>query len=266
MAVAARVLPAPVRTRTPEVRLARSAADLRSTLALRYRVFVEEMGAHAEAGDTLEQDSFDAYCQHLLVIDPDNGELLASTRLLDSDGARRVGAFYSESEFDLARVLALPGRFLEIGRTCVAPEVRQGAVIAALWSGIGARVRTGGHDHLIGCASIDARDGLGRARALYDTLRADQFSAADRRVSPHKPIPREAEPSVRENRVFSRPPLLKAYLRLGATVGGPPCLDAEFGVADLFMHLQIANLCPRYARHFLHRSHPAAPRPPVAVC
>jgi putative hemolysin len=47
------------------------------------------------------------------------------------------------------------------------------------------------------------------------------------------------------------PPLLKGYLRLGAWVCGPPALDADFGVADLFVLLDIAKVDPRYIKFFL---------------
>ncbi|MFC3102761.1 GNAT family N-acetyltransferase [Salinisphaera aquimarina] len=247
------------------MRLARSAADIRASLRLRHRVFVDEMGADIACADAIETDDFDRHCQHLLVIDPVDGELLASTRLLDCDTAQRIGGFYSESEFDMAPIRHQPGRTLEIGRTCVAPQSRQGAVIAALWSGIGAFVRSGRFEHLIGCASIDARDGSARAHFLYAQLVQTQLSPVDCRVTPKRELPPADTAKDAQAPVFSRPPLLKAYLRLGATVGGAPCWDPEFRVADLFMHLQVANLCPRYARHFLHRPRPAAHRPPVTV-
>ena len=46
------------------------------------------------------------------------------------------------------------------------------------------------------------------------------------------------------------PPLLKAYMRLGARICGEPCWDEDFQVADVFILLKRDELCPRYARHF----------------
>ena len=54
------------------------------------------------------------------------------------------------------------------------------------------------------------------------------------------------------------PPLLKAYLRLGAWICGEPSLDREFGVADLMVLLDMENLNHRYFRHFLGRESAAA--------
>ena len=55
-----------------EVRLARTAAEVRRAQRLRYRVFYGEMSASADATTKIAQrdiDTFDAYCDHLLVLD-----------------------------------------------------------------------------------------------------------------------------------------------------------------------------------------------------
>ena len=59
------------------VRLARDAAEIDAVQALRYRVFYEEMGAHADAATAAsrrDRDEFDAVADHLLVVDHDKGE------------------------------------------------------------------------------------------------------------------------------------------------------------------------------------------------
>lgn len=58
-------------------------------------------------------------------------------------------------------------------------------------------------------------------------------------------------PSVADDTITATmPPLLKAYVRLGARVCGGPCLDPDFGVADLLMLLDMNDLGPTYERHF----------------
>jgi putative hemolysin len=46
------------------------------------------------------------------------------------------------------------------------------------------------------------------------------------------------------------PPLIKGYLRCGAKVLGPPAWDPDFNTADLPMLMRIADLPPRYLKHF----------------
>jgi putative hemolysin len=55
------------------------------------------------------------------------------------------------------------------------------------------------------------------------------------------------------------PPLLKAYLRLGARAAGEPCRDLDFGVADVLVLLRVTDLNPTYARHFLERAGATGP-------
>jgi len=49
--------------------------------------------------------------------------------------------------------------------------------------------------------------------------------------------------------IAEMPPLLKAYMRLGAKICASR-LDEDFQVADVFILLKRDELCPRYAKHF----------------
>jgi putative hemolysin len=50
--------------------------------------------------------------------------------------ASRVGSTYSDTEFDLTRLRDLRERMVELGRSCVHAEHRQGGVILALWGAL----------------------------------------------------------------------------------------------------------------------------------
>ena len=73
---------------------------------------------------------------------------------------------------------------------------------------------------------------------------------APQRRATQFPLPRRANVAGGE---YTLPPLLKAYLRLGAQIGGEPCLDPDFNVADVFVLLATRRIERRYARHFLDR-------------
>lgn len=234
------------------VELAKSVGDIRAAQRLRYAIFANEMGATLHNRlPGLDHDALDEYCQHLIVRDGFD-QVVGCTRILTADTAQRAGGFYSESEFDLAPVLALPGRFMEIGRTCVHADYRNGATIGTLWSGLAAFIAEHQIDYLIGCASMPLGEGGSAARALYAELAQRHLVAEALRVQPRLPLPRHdglAHP------VGPIPPLLKAYLRLGARIGGEPCLDLDFKVADVFILLSTQRIERRYARHFLDRDH-----------
>ena len=236
---------------------AQTDADVEESLALRHRIFVDELGAQAAGGPGRETDALDAFCLHVGVRDVTTHRLVASTRVLTHEAAIAAGGFYSASEFDIAPILERPGRFLEIGRTCVDPAYRSGAAITALWAGLADLVRADHYDHLIGCASIDLSGGLAAAHAICARIQARQPVPTACRVRPTRALPATDTAATGATRL---PPLIKAYLRIGARVGGPPCYDPDFNVADVFMHLDLAALTPRYARHFLGTSTHAAPR------
>lgn len=223
---------------------------------LRYRVFARELGAklpHADEG--LDRDEFDPHCQHLIVRDLTSGRIVASTRILDEDGAARTGRFYSGSEFRLDNILDLPGRRIEVGRTCVDPAFRNGAVIATLWQGIGQLIGAHGVDYLFGCASVSLAEGRGYAEAIIRRLMQKHLAPETRRVTPLRVLPR-LDASL-EDTAPRMPPLLRTYVNLGAKACGEPCWDPDFGVADVFMLLDLRQLNPRFARHFLPTLSPA---------
>lgn len=235
-------------------KLAEHAREIMASQRLRYRVFGEEMGAKLESAFIgLDLDRFDPYCRHLLVTDQTTMQVIASTRLLTEEGARAAGGFYSAGEFEMGAIAGLPGRILEIGRTCVHPAFRGGAAIGVLWSGIAELVLREGHDYLIGCASVPMDDGGYNALAVMERLRGKYMTDEALRVQP-----KLALPTLDISKTPAKlPPLVKAYVSLGARVGGEACWDRDFNVADLFMLLKVADLAPRYARHFLKRPTPA---------
>ncbi|MFP5344814.1 MAG: GNAT family N-acetyltransferase [Gammaproteobacteria bacterium] len=235
------------------VALANNAHEVREAQRLRYRVFVEEMGAKIECEQPgIESDRFDPFCRHLLVRNTETQEVVGCYRILTNTGAIKAGGYYSQQEFDLGRILSLPGRFMEVGRTCVHPGYRNGAVISLLWAGLARFMVLNKFDYLIGCASIPLGPGMDQVAGIWNALSAKHLTSPDQRVYPKKTLPGldlSDAPAAAEI-----PPLVKGYMRLGAEIGGAPYWDEQFNVADLFILLSIRRLNRRYARHFLHRA------------
>ncbi|OZG70658.1 hemolysin [Hahella sp. CCB-MM4] len=231
------------------VRVAESEADVLAAQRLRYQVFTEEFGANLHgAQDGIDQDRFDPHCDHLLVEDLISGQILATTRLLSQDQMPKAGSFYSEGEFDLSNIHRLPGKKLEIGRTCVHADFRNGATLALLWSGIAKYVIDHDFEHLIGCGSISLTDGTQEAWSITDQLKRRFLLEESKQVTPKLALPRSDSETTEPVAI---PPLIKAYMRLGAKIGGDPCWDPDFRCADLFILLPISALEARYAKHFL---------------
>ncbi|WP_161867389.1 MULTISPECIES: L-ornithine N(alpha)-acyltransferase [Pseudomonas] len=223
-------------------------AALREAQALRYRVFSAEFDAKLNGAELgLDMDDYDIHCRHIGVRDLESGQLVATTRLLDHQAAAGLGRYYSEEEFALHGLAGLEGPVLEIGRTCVDIAYRNGATIAVLWSELAEVLNEGGYRYLMGCASISMQDGGIQAHAVMQRLRERYLCTEHLRAEPKHPLPQLDLPG---NVIAEMPPLLKAYMRLGAKICGEPCWDRDFQVADVFILLKRDELCPRYARHF----------------
>lgn len=233
------------------VEIATSEQEVREAQSLRYRVFGLEMGAKLKGSEGIDSDELDDYCQHLLVRESKTGQVVGCTRLLTDESAARLGRFYSEGEFDLTAVTRLPGRLLEVGRTCIAPEFRSGSAIAVLWSGLAGFIQMHGFDYLFGCASVPLGERDIQAAAIMNRLRRQAMAPAELRVTPRAPLLTTQAPD--DILDAPLPALLRAYVRLGAKACGEPCRDPDFGVADVLMLLDVDALNPAYSRHFLDR-------------
>ncbi|HBA67287.1 MAG TPA: hemolysin [Methylococcaceae bacterium] len=216
---------------------------------LRFQVFAKEMGARLKTDkEGLDYDEIDHFCDHLVVVDTTNEKIVGYTRLLNQEQARKLGYFYSQKEFNLDRVLALPGRFLEIGRTCVDPKYRGSAVLTTLWSALVKYAQLGHYHYLIGCASISPGPSGYAVDAVYRAIDSKNKASDALSVVPLIEVPEHLRCERDESGI---PPLLKAYLRFGVQICGRPFWDEDFNVMDLFILLPLAQLEDRYSKHYL---------------
>jgi putative hemolysin len=235
---------------------ARDEKDVLEAQQLRHLVFAEEMGARltvpAGSPPGHDIDIFDPYCEHLLVrahgANDEPGPVIGTYRVLTPVSARRVGGFYSDTEFDLTRLRPLRARMVELGRSCVHPSWRSGGVIMALWGALADFMQRNQLDTMVGCASIGMRDGGHVAASLWHQLRQTHLAPIEWRVEPRLALP---VADLRHDLDVDAPALIKGYLRCGAKLLGAPAWDPHFNTADLPMLLRIDDLPSRYRRHFL---------------
>ena len=240
-----------------EVAWARHLDEVREAQRLRHAVFAGEMGAIlSNAVPGHDVDLFDDFCEHLLVRDAQTRQVIGTYRVLTPAQARRVGSTYSDTEFDLTRLRTVRERMVELGRSCVHRDHRHGGVIMALWGALAEFMVRNQLDVMIGCASIPMnwqgpRGMVGGGHAAASTWRQvkhKHLASIEFHVRPRLPLPIE---QLDDTLDVEPPALIKGYLRLGAKVLGPPAWDPDFNAADLPMMMRIADLPPRYRRHFL---------------
>lgn len=234
------------------LRLAASGAEVAAAQALRYRVFVKELGAEGGAMTDpktgREADRFDRHCEHLLLLDSLQGDaVVGTTRVMTEKGAAQAGQFASESEFDLSALRRSGRRLLEVGRTCLDRNHRGGAAMHRLWQGLAALVEERGIDLLFGVASIPGTDPETVAHALA-FLQHDHLAPEALRPRSLVPVPRDTVMPDRLDRraaMLATPPLVKAYLRLNGKVGDGAFVDRAFKCIDVCMVLDRATLSER---------------------
>jgi putative hemolysin len=235
-----------------EVRLAQDQYEIIEAQKLRHRVFSTEFGSQIYSDQQRDIDDFDPYCQHLIAIE--SGQIVGTYRILFPEGAARAGRMYSETEFDLTNFGSLRQSTIELGRSCIAPEFRNGDVLRRLWTGLGDLLSTRAEKYLMGCVSVSMEDGGYFAASLYQHLRRlhpkSPATLSQFRVSPMRALPISATADSCQVVV---PPLMKSYLKLGARLIGEPHWDVDFRVADFPMMMEGSLLEKRFSSAQLPR-------------
>ncbi|WP_047155146.1 GNAT family N-acetyltransferase [Aneurinibacillus tyrosinisolvens] len=238
------------------VKLADRAVEIEQALQLRYQVFVEEAANFSMMNASrIEQDRYDAHCDHLIVTDLETDKVIGTYRLLPGDRTAQTDGFYSETEFDLAGLQAHRMFTLELGRSCTAPEYRNGRVIQMLWEGIADYIKQRDIRYLIGCASLHMTD-IQSCNEIYTMLIKtgminNQFGISPlstHRIDSLQALELEFSP---KDMIRRLPPLMKGYYWLGAEIGGEPAFDPIFHTTDFFTILDPRKISKRYKRRFL---------------
>ena len=236
-----------------QVGFARTAQVRRAAQALRWRVFAEELGARLPSREPgIDEDVFDTHCEHLVVREEESWR---GRRHLPSAGTGGGAT---------RRQLLLGDRIRpDAAAPCPQPHGRSGAFLHPS----GAPQRRGHHAALGRAHSLhaDARLRLSRRLRVHGHGRRrprrglrvsrDARAAFGAGRIPRVPALRAAAGGARRRRRRRAPAAIRGYLRAGAWVCGEPAWDPDFNTADFFLLLPLANVAPRYARHFLGQTH-----------
>jgi L-ornithine Nalpha-acyltransferase len=250
-----------------EVRLAETDMEVEAAQRLRYRVFYQEMSAvpsPAMVAAGRDFDHFDDVCDHLLVVDrsviDDDGQptVVGTYRLMRDVDATRAGGFYTASEYDISPLLnGMPrgSSLLELGRSCVLKEYRsRPGAMQLLWRGVMVYLARFSVDAMFGCASFGTTDPAQLALPLSYLyhfhlsppeirVRANPSLYVDMNLMAKDAIdPKEA--------LRTLPPLLKGYVRAGATIGDGAVVDRQFGTTDVFIFFPVSRIDDRYRSKF----------------
>jgi putative hemolysin len=197
-----------------EIRLAESEAEIAACQALRYRIFYEEMSASPTpemAATRRDFDSFDPFCDHLIVIDARKGSGVDSAyrskavmQLLWKGISDYVFHFKIEIMFGCA---SFPGT----------DPAEHATTLSYLH-----------HRHM---APPEFRPRAVPSR--YVSMNMKPMAEIDERRA-----------------LASLPPLIKGYLRLGGFVGDGAVIDQQFGTIDVSVIVVTDLVSDKYYKHY----------------
>jgi len=252
---------APINVGNLSVRLAQTPEEISAAQSLRYRVFYEEMSAIPSPRMKAlrsDFDSFDEFCDHLLVICKDRTDLpcgvVGTYRILRRSVALLRGGFYSADEFDLSPLFGVEGEIMELGRSCVDLDHRTKPTMQLLWQAIAAYVQYYQIEVLFGCASF-AGTAPEKFKVPLSYLYHQHLAPAELRPKaincrfiklnwiPIQDV--DLRSAWRE-----LPPLIKGYLRLGGFVGDGAVVDPQFNTTDVSIIVKTNLITDKYFRHY----------------
>tara|TARA_R110002096_G_scaffold74746_4_gene176945 strand:- start:7631 stop:8404 length:774 start_codon:yes stop_codon:yes gene_type:complete len=239
------------------IKIAQTDTELQAAQRLRYRVFVQEMGAQATDTDHaagLECDNFDPYFDHLILIDTTNLDPLNNVvgvyRLMRGDVAAKGIGFYGASEYDLTKLENSGRRVMELGRSCIDPAFRGGVALHLMWNGLAQYVQDHGIEILFGVASFHGNrvDDVAQALSLlhHNHLAPDDLRVVAQ-VSHHVDMNILALSDIDKLTAMQQmPPLIKAYLRLGGCVGQGAFVDQGFNTIDVCLVMDTQRMSAKH--------------------
>lgn len=237
------------------VRFARSQREVEAALRLRFQVFNLELREGLEESylTGLDEDEFDAACQHLLVAEKESGEIVGTYRLQTLESAKSGKGFYCAKEFEIEK---LPAKILaesvEIGRACIAREHRHSRVLFLLWKGIAAYLLANRKRYLFGCCSLTSQDAAEGWQAAQ-IIERENFLHDELFINPRENFVCETNDSADfDDQKFNRelPKLFNTYMRFGAKVCSPPAIDREFKTIDFLVIFDMTAIEEKYRKMF----------------
>lgn len=222
-------------------RLACNAAETRAVQALRFEVFNLELneGLAQSFASGLDEDPFDAVCDHLVVEHLPSRQIVGTYRLQTGVNAAANLGYYSAQEFDFQPYETSQREMIELGRACVHIQHRNLVVLGLLWKGIAGYAQQRGGRYLLGCSSITSQDPAVGASA-YTELCRNHLASPPWRT---RPLPEFDCPlNQLAGETVKIPKLLRAYLSVGAKICGPPAMDRSFKTIDFLTMLDLEKL------------------------
>jgi len=238
-----------------EIRLTKNNDELNEVLHLRYKELLLSYNDKNTNDSEMFKDEYDDVCDHLIAKDLKTNTIVGTYRLVRNCHLESLNydSFMTETEFDISKIKN--NQLLEISRAVVKEEYRNGIIIMLLWKGLIRYACSHNVKYMFGTASFYGVNPHDYAQALsyiyYNHLsekevraKALESSRCDINLVPSE----ELDMQVVKKQM---PPLVKGYLKIGATFGEDCYLDVPFNSLDVFVLFDVENVNPKYLQKFL---------------
>jgi len=227
-------------------RFAETPADILAAQRLRTRAF------HGDVSADLDADYFDEVCDHVLVEDQRNGDLVCCFRILPLNDGADIARSYSAQYYELSALEAFDGPMVEMGRFCIDPEVKDPDILRVAWGAMTTYVDEQGVEMLFGCSSFHGTDAE-QYRDAFAMLK-------ERHLAPKRWLPKVKAPKVfrfaqklrrkpdAKLAMLRMPPLLRTYLMMGGWVSDHAVVDSHMNTLHVFTGLEIRAIPPARKR------------------
>lgn len=228
--------------------LATEEREREEAFRLRYDVFFREMG-YGDKGiqpNGRDVDSYDDWCEHLILWDEEKQRLIGTYRAIPGGEAMKRGGFYGAVEFDLSPLEPMAGRILQGSRTCVHADYRGTVAFHYLSYGMDLLLRKHGCDCFLGADSFHSQ-GPDHLNLVHSYVRKFAYHPK----WDIQPMPPSRVEGIREVPITAEyerhlPTVIRMDLRLGFRACSPVVWDPDFKSYDILFLGQRSHLSKFY--------------------
>lgn len=213
-------------------RVANGARDMAAVMALRGACFRGDAAA-------FDGDGFDDACRHVLVV---RGEVPVCTfRLLALQSGADIWCSYAAQHYDLSKLSLYPAPLGEVGRFCIAPQVRDADVLRVAWGAIAAFVKANRIGMLFGCSSFEGTDAAAYSDAF--AMLAARYGAPARWRPAGRGVRLDHGRGFDAKAAMAQtPPLLRSYLSMGGWVSNHAVVDNDLNTLHVFTGVDVSRI------------------------
>ena len=179
-------------------------------------------------------DDYDSYAKHLIIKDYEQEKVIAYVRIIDTQTAYNMGAYYSEAQFNLKKISRELFSAIELSHIVISPEYHTVATLDALWASLILYAEQNNVNAIIGTLSLETHNKHYAVMREIKQLKSKYLSKNTHRVNPHQILPPTR--AIASNN-FELPSVVDFFFKQGAELCGDAAWNNVLKQAELFFYI-----------------------------